>query len=81
VPYRYPIYRANEANLRKQIMEALEGISRWPTIQTSVGQGDYAIIPEGSQMIVYEAFYVDGGFLELSGELVVLGGAYRDEWG
>lgn len=79
--YRYPIYRSNEPNLRKQIMEALESISRWPVVQTYVGPGEYAVVPVGSQMIVYGGFLISGGFLELNGELVILGGAYRDEHG
>ena len=77
--YRYPIYRANDANLRRQIMEALESVAKWPVIQTYVGPGDYAVVPEGSQMIVYGGFLINGGFLELNGELVILGAAYRDE--
>jgi len=78
--YRYPIYRANDNNLRRQIMEALDSISKWPAVQTSVETGDYAIIYEGSQLIVYESFTIEAGaFIQLDGTLIVLGGAYRDE--
>ena len=78
--YRYPIYRANDYNLRKQIMEALQSVSKWPAVQTSVESGDYAIIYEGSQLIVYESFTIGAGaFVQLDGTLIILGGAYRDE--
>lgn len=76
---RFPIYRATESNLRKQIMEALDYLGKFPVIKTIVEAGEIAAIPEGSQMIVYEAMTIDGGWLAIEGELVVLGGAYRDE--
>lgn len=77
--YRFPIYRANEYNLRKQIMEALEYLGKFPVLKVSIDEGEIAFVPSGSQMIVYEAMTINGGWLNLEGELVVLGGAYRDE--
>lgn len=77
--HRFPIYRATEYNLRKQIMDALEYLGKFPVIKVSVDEGEVAFVPEGSQMIVYESMLINGGWLTLEGELVVLGGAYRDE--
>lgn len=78
--YRFPIYRANEYNLRKQIMEALEYLGNFPVARTYVSDGEIAYVPAGSQLIVYGGFLIGvGGWLNLEGELIVLGGAYRDE--
>lgn len=77
--YRFPIYRANEYNLRKQIMDALEYLGKFPAVKTSVEDGEIGYIPAGYQMICYEAFTIGaGGWLNAEGELVILGGAYRD---
>lgn len=76
---RFPIYRATEYNLRKQIMDALEYLGKFPVTKPSVDEGEIAFVPAGSQMIVYREFLINGGWLNLEGELVVLGGAYRDE--
>lgn len=76
--HRFPIFRANEYNLRQQIMDALDYLGKFPVIKTTVDEGEIAFVPEGSQMIVYEAMTINGGWLNLEGELVVLGGAYRE---
>jgi len=78
--HRFPIYRSNEYNLRKQIMDILDYLGKFPVIKTTVDTGDSVVVPAGSQLIVYEAFSIaSGGVLFLDGDLVVLGGAYRDE--
>ena len=80
MPYRYPIYRANDANLRKQIMLALESLHErlqafyleyWPLVKKSVGLGETLTIPTGYQLLVYNEFTVTGD-VNLDGELVIL---------
>ena len=82
-PYVYPIYRANETQLRIQIMEILNSIDfrlNHGVVGSEIGPGETVLVGDGQQLIVYWEFLVDtGGTLVLDGDLVVLGGAYRDE--
>ena len=69
--FRFPIYRANETNLRRQIMAALEYIGWWPVIKTEVEAGESVEVPASTQMLVYNAFTVTGT-IDVEGQLVIL---------
>ena len=70
--WRFPIYRANDTQLRVQIMAALQTVGLWPMVKTEVEIDDYPVfIPENYQMIVHNSFTVSG-VIEIEGELVIL---------
>ena len=74
-PYQYPIYRANEVQLRQQIMEHLQTMywaDQFSQVKTSVEDGENILIPDGYQMIVMNEFTFDGGSVTIEGELFVL---------
>lgn len=74
-PYQYPIYKANEVQLRQQIMEHLQTLywgDQFSQNKTSVEAGESVLIPDGYQMIVMNEFTIDGGSLTIDGEFFIL---------
>jgi hypothetical protein len=72
--YQYPIYRANEVNLRLQIMEHLESLywaDQFSMVKDRVEAGEDIVIPENYQMFVADAFTIDGGNLTIEGRLLI----------
>lgn len=77
--YTYPIYRANDTNLRRQIMDALQDIdqrivvfSHFPAVKNQIDEGEAFIIQTAHQLLVWEYFMVNGGDIVIEGDLVIL---------
>lgn len=68
MPYRFPIYRATETNLRLQIMNALEYSGLAPSI---IDPNWSMIVPTGHQLIVYKKIDIEGQ-VDIQGQVVVI---------
>lgn len=47
-------------------------LGSWPTVKNSIATGEVATIPNGHQMLVWDTFTFDGGFLTMDGDLVIV---------
>jgi hypothetical protein len=82
--YQYPIKRANDTHLRKQIMEALDDLftrQKWSLVKNTIEVGESLTVPAGYELVTHSRTFDVEGTLDLEGTLYVLGDPPVAAWG